>query len=117
MILVMLFLQLFASPPLSSTPVDSVEYMVDSCIVLGSLVFSPNEDEKNDLLVVPCIEANTGVQLSVFNRWGQEVYQSDSYANDWTGTNQGSPLSNGVYPFKLILTDNTEQTGYITIIR
>ncbi|MGV3502824.1 MAG: gliding motility-associated C-terminal domain-containing protein [Adhaeribacter sp.] len=46
-------------------------------------IFTPNQDGSNETFVIKNIAPNT--RLKVFNRWGQQVYQSDDYQNDWDG--------------------------------
>lgn len=46
--------------------------------------FSPNKDGKNDVLYIE--EASQyNIELTVFNRWGDIVYNTDHYLNDWNG--------------------------------
>jgi len=59
-------------------------------------VFTPNDDGKNDVVRFDCVFGE-GWQLEVFNRWGDPVYKSDNYINDWTGDN----LVEGVYYYIL----------------
>ncbi len=56
-------------------------------------IVTPNEDQLNDYLVVNSQYSNTIGALSIYNRWGQEVYQTNHYKNDWPHEDIGS----GVY--------------------
>jgi gliding motility-associated-like protein/uncharacterized repeat protein (TIGR01451 family) len=56
-------------------------------------IVTPNGDGKNDVLIIPGIENYPGSKLSIYNRWGNEVYHSDKYNNDWAGRG----LSDGTY--------------------
>ncbi|PTQ92666.1 gliding motility-associated-like protein [Mucilaginibacter yixingensis] len=60
-------------------------------------VITPNGDGKNDTFTIPNIELFPGSQLIIVNRWGNEVYRSDSYQNTWTGEG----LSEGTYYYVL----------------
>ena len=51
----------------------------------------------NDLFEVPCLVNGQIAKLLVFNRWGDLVYQSDNYQNQWNGTHQGMVLPDGTY--------------------
>ena len=64
-----------------------------SILVLDRIpnVITPNDDGKNDYFTIP--EALGIASLTVFNRWGKEVYHSNVYDNSWTG----SGLSSGIY--------------------
>ncbi|MEZ4911780.1 MAG: gliding motility-associated C-terminal domain-containing protein [Saprospiraceae bacterium] len=62
-------------------------------------IITPNGDGINDELLIPCLlnakyEANT---LTIFNEWGNEVYQSSPYKNDWQGTYKNEALPVGTY--------------------
>ena len=84
--------------------------------------FSPNGDGMNDFFVIRGTEGNN-VAISIFNRWGNMVYSSKNYQNDWDGTSNtglllGSKLPDGTY-FYVINLNNGEKAkvGYITINR
>jgi len=81
-------------------------------------VITPNNDGFNDSFRVPCAASND-IGLKIFNRWGDEVFETDRYANDWAGTHDGEPLPPG--PYYYILTEpNTngeKRTGCISISR
>lgn len=78
----------------------------------GSKVLTPNDDGHNDYFIVegPDTDGNK-ISLMVFDRWGQQVYKSDDYQNDWSGTkgnNQGR-LSSGTYFYVIqVLNSNTK---------
>lgn len=61
--------------------------------------FSPNGDGINDMFVIHGITLYPGSKLSVFNRWGNKVYQSDDYKNNWNGQmTEGSTVGTSVLP-------------------
>jgi gliding motility-associated-like protein len=62
-----------------------------------SSLFTPNNDGMNDLWYIPDLEQFGKLEVTVYNRFGQTVYQSDSYKNDWDGTWKGSPLPSASY--------------------
>lgn len=80
-------------------------------------VFSPNGDGNNDTWVIQNLGNYSANNLTVLNRWGNEVYSSKSYQNDWDGGN----LSEGTYYYVARITgcDGTEKAykGYVTIVR
>ena len=51
--------------------------------------------------------------LQVWNRWGNLVFQSADYQNDWRA--EGVP--EGVYVFRLLTADGREYTGSVTVMR
>lgn len=83
-------------------------------------VITPNSDGVNDAFIIPCL-LNTdrfpNSQLSVFNRWGDEVYRSPvPYLNNWSGTFNGEDLPADTYFYILDFGEGSpNQTGYIHI--
>ena len=46
---------------------------------------SPNSDGKNDQWIFGNTAQYPEIQVWVYNRWGNIVYQSEVYQNDWNG--------------------------------
>jgi len=92
--------------------------VVDSEDCFAPNVITPNNDGMNDLLRIPCVASDPKSQLKVFNRWGDLVYETASYRNDWGGTYKGNPLPNGTYFYLLQMdTKGDAMQGYFTIVR
>jgi gliding motility-associated-like protein len=47
--------------------------------------FSPNGDGVNDTYVIKGLENYPGNSITIFNRWGDEVYSAKPYTNQWGG--------------------------------
>ncbi len=84
--------------------------------------FSPNGDGVNDNFVIKGADKYI-IKLKVFNRWGNLVYESNYYQNDWQGnSNVGVSLSkklpDGTYYYIIDLQNGEKpKLGYITIKR
>jgi gliding motility-associated-like protein len=64
--------------------------------------FSPNNDGFNDRFVIRGIEGYPGSRLMIFNRWGNQVWKSENYQNDWEGHNDAQqPLTDDTYYYVL----------------
>jgi gliding motility-associated-like protein len=87
--------------------------------------FTPDGDNTNDLFVIPGIENYPINNLSIFNRWGNEVFFEEGYNNTWDGTaNRGivigdSKLPTGTYYYILDLNGDgkTIYKGYVYLKR
>ena len=73
---------------------------------------SPNEDGRNDALRFNRDELIADSKLSIFNRWGDLIYQATEYDNSWTA--DGYP--GGVYYYVLEI-KNTVIKSSLTVVR
>lgn len=82
--------------------------------------FSPNGNAINDCLFVfgDCI---TSVNLSIYSRWGELLFQGNRKDDCWDGTYKGEPLNSGVYVYNLETRDVrgevVKKSGNITLFR
>jgi gliding motility-associated-like protein len=74
-----------------------------------SSLFTPNNDGINDYWYIPDLVKYGNVEVMVYNRFGQKVYHSDSYKNDWDGTWNGYPLPSASYYYII----KSSKKGYI----
>ena len=90
----------------------------DECVETPN-TFTPNGDNYNDTWVIRNIELYPNATVKVFNKWGNEVYDTQIPYEPWDGTYRGKPLPAGVYYYIIVLDNeqNNEYTGTITIIR
>ena len=88
--------------------------------------FSPNGDGVNDVFYVRGKGLNIVPSLTIFNRWGQIVFQKKDFSpNDpsagWDGTFNGQKAPVDVYVYTLeIICDNSEIIpihGNVALIR
>jgi len=77
--------------------------------------FSPNGDEINQFFEIKGIEAFPNNSLSIFNRWGNRVFTTKNYQNDWDGTFNGASLMNGTYFYLFEDGAGNTHTGYVYI--
>lgn len=82
--------------------------------------FSPNNDNINDSWVIKGIELYPNNSVRIYDRWGQEIYQTTGYSSDktWDGTNGKRPLSESVYFYVIDLGNGAAPVnGTITVIK
>ncbi|MFZ1751713.1 MAG: gliding motility-associated C-terminal domain-containing protein, partial [Saprospiraceae bacterium] len=83
-------------------------------------VFTPNGDNINDVLHIKSnvLEEATFV---IFNRWGQEVFNTTDINRGWDGTFKGNLMKPDAYAYYIIGTcingDKVKKKGNVTLIR
>jgi gliding motility-associated-like protein len=80
-------------------------------------LFSPNNDGINDKWYIPDLEQYGKLQVTVYNRYGQTVYRSDSYKNDWDGTWNGKPLPSASYYYIMKSSVKGYLKGVVNLVR
>lgn len=115
----------FVNPDTNSTTIiTSAYYLIDAvqvypctddeeAIQLPNFI-SPNGDGKNDFYVIDSLPPQS--RVSFFNRWGNEVYSSNDYQNDWNGTHNGAPLSTGTYFVVVQMPHGTKKSTFIELM-
>ena len=76
--------------------VDDVFVKVFKNVVVPN-AFSPNGDGVNDTWQIRGLSSYPDAVLQVFNRYGQQLYESKSYNTPWNGTYKGTVLPVGTY--------------------
>jgi gliding motility-associated-like protein len=68
-------------------------------------LLTPNADTYNDILIIPNIDTYPDNELVIFNSYGQVIFQSSPYNNDWDATMNGDAVPDGTYYYVLDLHD------------
>ncbi len=77
--------------------------------IIPNLV-TQNNDGKNDFFKIP---GNVGTnQLTIYNRWGKEVFNASPYQNDWPPAD----LEPGIYFYKLTAA-NQVFSGWVDVVK
>ncbi|MBB2149313.1 T9SS type B sorting domain-containing protein [Pedobacter gandavensis] len=82
-----------------TTTVENADFIIPN-------VITPNGDGSNDTFKIKGLENYPGTQVTIFNRWGNEVYRSDNYNNDW----DGSQLNEGTYYYLILRREKSGPT-------
>jgi len=100
------------------------EYCEDQCNVLAPTAFTPDGDRENDVFYVlkDCVEPFNFFEFRVYNRWGEEVFQTNDPGIGWDGIFNGveSPLDVYTYycSYRIEGQDKGGHvTGVVTLIR
>jgi gliding motility-associated-like protein len=81
--------------------------------------FTPDGNGRNDLWNITGINNNPSALVSVYNRWGQLIYESRGYTRPWDGTFGGKPQPAGAYYYVIRPDVNKPATysGYVMLLR
>jgi gliding motility-associated-like protein len=83
-----------------------------------SNICTPNDDGKNDTWRVSDLTQIQGCTVQIFNRWGQLLYETDNYQNDWEGKkDNGEELPDATYYYVIKCDDDRLYQGAINLMR
>ncbi|HNF72362.1 MAG TPA: gliding motility-associated C-terminal domain-containing protein, partial [Chitinophagaceae bacterium] len=90
------------------------DYFIPNC-------FTPNGDGRNDLFHVVGLKTDAHVEMLIYNRWGNLVYQNDVINASWNGEYKGEPAESDVYFYYIRITFPTGisvlEKGDLTLLR
>lgn len=82
--------------------------------------FTPNGDGVNDVFQ-PKGYGITKYDFGIFDRWGEQIFQTNNFEHGWDGTIKGITAKNDVYSWRIKLTNvfgkSHELTGHVTLIK
>lgn len=77
----------------------------EQCRIVVPNIITPNGDGSNDLFKIKNSGDYDRIELQLFNRWGNLIYENSDYQDDWNGVDQnGKRVSDGVYFYTVIPT-------------
>jgi uncharacterized repeat protein (TIGR01451 family)/gliding motility-associated-like protein len=77
---------------------DNAFVDISNCLTIPEGI-SPNDDRKNDILFIPCIQDYSDNVLKIYNRYGTQIYEAKNYSNTWNGrANMGIPKNSELLP-------------------
>lgn len=95
-------------------------FIDSACPFFVPNAFTPNGDGVNDLFKI-ITDGNQSFIFSIFNRWGQMLFQTTDPNEGWDGTFEAKPEEMGVYVYELSVVFTNGHTrvreGNITLIR
>ena len=79
--------------------------------------FSPNNDQMNDFFHIDGLHNYPNNTVTIFNRWGNQVYRKEKYDNTWDGTWRTEALPPGTYFWLFDDGEGKTYSGYVEIMR
>ncbi len=81
-------------------------------------VITDNNDNRNDQFIILGLEQYPVNEITIYNRWGNLVYQETNYQNTWTGNNaDNEPLPEGNYFYLFSAPELETINGFVEIKR
>ncbi|MBO9566212.1 MAG: gliding motility-associated C-terminal domain-containing protein [Niastella sp.] len=102
---------------------DTVKVVPKDCLKGLYLpnAFSPNNDRNNDLFRPTVYGYPEKYRLTIYNRWGQRVFETTDIYKGWDGTINGKPQDTGMFvwtcQYKLVGMDEKSEKGVLTLVR
>ncbi len=80
--------------------------------------FTPNDDSYNDIWNIRNSELYPSISVLVYNRWGNLVFESKGYSEEWDGTFNGKPVPSDTYYYIIDLGNGDDPfSGGVTVLR
>lgn len=84
--------------------------------------FTPDGDEFNNTFhAVGVGVAEHSYSMQIFNRWGEQIFETNTVLGEWDGTYKGRLVEPGIYTYKIIvynLRDEVKQIyGHVNLLR
>ena len=83
-------------------------------------IFTPNGDGINDVFTIGNLsfgDQETFVEVNIYNRWGDLVFQSNNFNFKWNGANSGQQSAEGVYFWVITTREGEVIKGFVTLSR
>jgi gliding motility-associated-like protein len=101
---------------------DTIIIRRADCIPVGiPNAFTPNKDGKNDIFKPTINQAIQYFSFTVFNRYGEKIFETKEYGKGWDGTYKGKDQTAGSYVYLIkfisILGWESENSGPVLLIR
>lgn len=88
-------------------------FIENNCTICAPNVITPNGDNINEYFIIKNIIQYPEATVTILNRWGNILYETENYQNNWSGTE----LSDGVYFYSVILNGEINIHGFFHLIR
>ncbi|MDX1651092.1 MAG: PKD domain-containing protein [Brumimicrobium sp.] len=82
--------------------------------------FTPEDDGRNDLFRW-VVDGYASFSFRIFNRWGEEIFNTNDPFDSWDGKYMGQVVQDGVYVWQAKILDLKDEehliTGHVTVLR
>ncbi len=85
----------------------------DTCDFYLPNIITPDGNGINDFFVIPDEYITSGTRLEIFNRWGNIIFLSQRYDNNWNADG----IVDGTYYYHATFFNGRTKTGFFSIVR
>ena len=91
-------------------------------VLLPNQIITPNGDNTNDTFIIAGIDLYPVNKVTIYNRWGNVVYQRRDYQNEWDGDSNVNSIGSkslpiGTYFYLIDYGKNRHKTGFVYLDR
>ncbi|MCX6231347.1 MAG: gliding motility-associated C-terminal domain-containing protein [Bacteroidetes bacterium] len=84
--------------------------------------FTPDGDGVNDIFKIETTTELSDFQMYIYNRWGQQIFETTDLKSGWDGSFMGNIVPMGVYTYNIrikekIYNQERQYSGRVTLIR
>lgn len=89
---------------------DTIQILLGGTPFYMPNAFTPNGDGLNDTFgPIPRYDYVNRYHMSIFNRWGQMIYETTDINKGWDGTYKGSSVMKGAYVYRIVYEEFGQQ--------
>lgn len=112
------FNQCYRVQAISTDATARTSFSNDACVTFENKlgfynIITPNGDAKNDVLIIDNVQLYPRNTLTIFNRYGKQVYETRNYRNTFGGEGCGA----GMYYYLFKLDNGTSYKGWFEIAK
>lgn len=100
-----------------------LQIIVEPMVVFVPNTFTPDGNMFNNVFEAKMAFPPIQWEMTIYNRWGEELWKTNDYEDYWDGTYQGKMMQDGIYSYKIkyvpcgILDDEILVTGHVNLLR
>jgi gliding motility-associated-like protein len=87
--------------------------VLPACNVIIPNVITPNGDNANEYFKIKNIEHHPNTSLTIFDRWGNKIYENSNYNNEW----KAEGVVDGTYFYIVDVPEDKKYSGFITVFK
>jgi gliding motility-associated-like protein len=112
------FVQQFRIKALGAEPAGVFSWSNEATATFGNVpafynIFTPDGDSRNETFYIDNVHLYPDNELTVYNRYGKEVFRQKRYNNTW----KGEAVTAGTYYYLFKLQNGQSYKGWVEIVK